>query len=201
MLADEAVIGHVRFIGNQPAESRFILILGNDTPPRPNTFTDPAKWPDKWPPTEDGKTRPKDPWSQPQTKTPLKLTSGPLTGRVVIYEGRDEISRHAIGLVHDAFAEKRRRPLVTLGSVKREDKKGLIVPHFEIVRFTEDDEKVPGLHLARTNLIVAADEPKATNGADKAEPAFGAALEDDPSAANGGPPHKYAGELDDDIPF
>jgi hypothetical protein len=166
-LADESAMGWVRFKNNKPVEEHWVQQLGNKKPSRPDSFHDQAKW-ETW---NDG--RPKDPWTF-KTRLALKITTGELAGKVVLFNGENEGSRTAVGDVQTAFKEKRRRPLVKLTSMKR-DGENVTDPVFRIVSFTEDDSVVPGLTLARDSVV--ADDPR-------------------PSVNGGG-----SSSMDDDIPF
>ena len=158
-IADESVMGWIRFKGKEMVEEHWVKQLGNKKPSRPNSFTDKTKW-ELWPGTD----RPKDPWAF-QTKLALKIMTGDMAGKVVLFNGDREGNRVAIGDVQSVFIEKRRRPLVKLTSVKR-DYADVFDPILQIIGFSEDDSIIRGLNLAKDDAaIVAAPSKPPTNGA------------------------------------
>ena len=152
-LADEAVMGWVRFANGKPVEDLWVRQLGAKKPARPNSSRDEAQW-ERW-----GSGRPKDPWNF-QTKLPLRIMTGALAGKVVILGGDRESHRAAISDVQILFAAKRRRPLVRFTSEKR-DGENVFDPILQIVSYTEDDCPVRGLNLVRGEIVPAASPPAA----------------------------------------
>jgi hypothetical protein len=155
-LPDLSVMGWLRYERKKVVEEHWVSQLGNAKPRRPASLTDTAQW-ETWP---DG--RPRDPWLF-QHRLPLRLVGGPLSDRVVLFNGVNEGSRTAIGAVQVAFAEKRRRPLVRLTSTKRDGGSGFD-PVLQIIGWSEDDSPVPGLNLARNSEAATPPPPQANGG-------------------------------------
>ena len=176
---DEAARSHMRFAPGAKGpveETPWLLAMGNERPKRPNTFTDESKW-DFW-----TGGRPKDPWVY-RTRMPVEIKTGPLAGRVVLFNGDNVASRDLIAEMQVYFAKAGKRPLVLLTHEKIGAE---VVPAFKIIRLTEDTAATPGLnHLAH--------DP---NGGEKlaAKPAGKSDVHMAP--ANGGDE-----DLDDEIPF
>ena len=180
--ADEAARGYMRFAVGTKApveETPWVLAMGNERPKRPASFTDESKW-DTW-----AGGRPKDPWVY-RTRVPLQIMTGPMAGRIVLFNGDNAASRDLISEIQVYFAKTGKRPLVLLTHEKIGNE---VVPAFKVIRLTEDDTATPGLnHLAR-DPNAEPDEKLAANPAEKPEAHM------PPPQVNGG------GDLNDEIPF
>ena len=195
---DEAARSYMRFAPGVKApveETAWVVAMGNERPKRPNSFTDESEW-DTW----TGGRR-KDPWVY-RTRMPVQIKTGPLAGRIALFNGDNAASRDVVAEMQIAFAKTGKRPLVLL---THEMIGNEAVPAFKIIRLTEDDAATPGLnHLAHDPN--ASEKPAAKpagksdvhrppgngGGDDLDEPPDRTAFERKPFARD---------EIDDDIPF
>ena len=160
LLPDYADWGWLRLAHNVPVEeANFIPWFGNQPPAKPASHRDRTKW-ETW--GKDDKKRPKDPWI-PSRRLPMKIMSGELTGRTVIFSTDGDPARILIGEMLALFTEEKRRPLVQLTSIKQ-DTGDKMDPFFRVIELSENDDIIPGLPLSKDNPPPRAIAPRVNGG-------------------------------------
>jgi hypothetical protein len=134
------------------------------TPARPKIHDDRDQW------VKDSKGQPKDPLGM-QYELPLIENE---SGRLIVLKASTKLAREAVGRLLDDFAEKVRRPFVTLTVTPNPDNVKVKVPDFTITGYSEDLE-------------------------DLALPGFGDKKSLPPT--NGSNPPSRTSDMDDAIPF
>ena len=144
-LTDESAVGFVCF-KDKPKRligEHTVPVIGSTKQLLPNTF----KNEEEWELVEKGRDGPwrKDPW-EPRSKLPLFSIE---SKKVVVFNGESPATRPAIARLFKDFKKTRRRPLVVLTTIPREDKPDVLDPFFEIVEHTEHSDEIMGISLAR----------------------------------------------------
>jgi len=160
-------------------DAPWVLAMGNERPKRPASFTHESEW-DVWP-----GGRPKDPWVY-RTRIPLEITTGPMAGRIVLFNSDNAASRDLISEIQVYFAKTGKRPLVSLTHEKNGNE---VIPAFKVIRLTEDEAATPGLNHLPRDPNAEPDEKLAANPAEK------------PEAHMPTPQVNGGGDLNDEIPF
>ena len=128
------IIQRTLFVGGKGVEAHgyFLTELKGKAPPRPNTFTNRARWKEYH---KQGKET--DPWNNIQTILPFKTASG----GIISFQANSAATKTAIGELLAAFIESggKRRPIVQFTSDENPET-GQSFPVLRIVGWADVNE-------------------------------------------------------------
>ena len=136
---DKAEMGWVCSIGGKVIEEQWTLKMGNSEPERPDSYSHPDTWPDKWPSGD-----PKNPWTY-KIRMPMELAGS--NGKTVWLTSENDALRLIIGELEVAYAKDWRCPKVKLLVGKHESNPDNFAnPIVKIIGFVDvtEDENAAG---------------------------------------------------------
>lgn len=132
-----------------------VNLLDNAIPKRPDVHNDRSYW------EKDARGKPKDPLGM-QFELPLVADDD---GRVIVFKASTKPAKESVGRLLNDFAEKLRRPFVTLSVKVNPDNVHQMVPELTVTGYSDDLEDValPGFGVSSGGTATNGAKPVLSN--------------------------------------